>query len=1037
MRRIFALMMTGAMLFSSLSAYAESAEEVEESIFLLPTSVVGVVEPADESGGGLRYCLPNGAIAEDPVMLEEMQNEIRGFYEMGYTYIELALGVHDATVYAAVDSDEWRDTLKAVYSVCNEIGMEVQLHMGFINSGEPFIIIDEGDEVEGEGSFRQKKLFTTNTIAFEGGSFPAEFSLYGDAYNNANTPVAVLAIHYEDTEEGKKQLEAVQLPLDDFTGEVTEAIAEEAEEEEEETEEPENEQPFPMGGWGMPEEETFDYSFVMTYTGSGEAIGTEGETWEITGYYQVIDPSNENTSGLNAFTTSTYCLVDYFSVESAQAHIDTYMNKVFDEELIELIKANEGGFMYDGSDGHPATSATTWTDGLPDRFEEVNGYDLTEYLGVIYSDYLLDEDESDRIFYDKLEALTSLYCDYLEYMTEWANSLNTTYIHQAGYSTKVNTAEVMMSVEQPEVESLDFRDNLGGYVYVTSAAHMAGSNIISNEMGAMIDTNYGADVTPLIQSINIALASGVNQMILHTSSFKYFNDDEGYMWPGNSLSYQNHPDFNATIPSWEVMDYVAEYIDRAQSAMQQGVAERDVAVYIHLYEESEKEADSFKSYEEMMSYGYTFDYMTADMLPMDAAQTVRDGVIDPDGGAYKAFIVDMDTLLDGCRMSTSSAEYILQYAEAGIPIIVIGDIPTKTESLLDDAADLAAVWEEIEATGNMYRISSDSELPSKLMELGIQANAQYEETCGIVNYMRTTDSANYYFLYNRGDSYYIEYALEKADANVSISLKGEGQPYQINLWSGEVTKIGDYTIADGYTTINLALEVDEATVIVIDKEDSGSTHAIMLDDMNDYYYDENGKLYLRAYHDGEYEISLSDDTVVTVSVPELATISLDSWMLDIESWTPTYEYGTQGMEGTETTRTMLDTIELDSLVPWSEIEDLDQSVSGIGYYTTTFTLNGDYDGAVIDLGAVYDVAKIYINDNEVIIDEQALTADIGAYLAEGENKLAVEVPTGLINIIKTLSLEKDMNSNITRLDWAENGLYGDVVITPYVDILIQ
>jgi len=1001
------------------------------SVAALPDSVSAVAEPADIAAGGLRYCLPNGAVAEDPLWLEQMQNEIREFYAQGYRCIELTLGIHDATLYAAIDSDAWKNTMKAVYTVCNEIGMRVQLHMGFINSGEPIIIIDEGDEIEGQGNFRQKVLFATNSVSFEGGSFPGELVLTGDAYNAANTLQAVLAVRYETVDEGKKQVEVIQLPLDDFTGKLVEAVVEEGKEEKK------NEDARPPFGFGQPQPETYDYNYVLTYAGAGGAIGEAGETWEITAYYQGINPRNDKSSGFTAKTTSTLCTVDYFSVDGAAAHIDTYTNKVFDGELIEMIKENNGGFMYDGSDGHPNTTATTWSEGLPARFEELNGYDLLDCLGVIYSDYTLGREQDRRLFYDKLEALSSLYCDYLDRMTEWSNSLNTTYIHQAGYSTKVNTMKVMASVQQPEVESLDFRDNIGGYVSVTSAAHMAGSNIISNEMGAMVNTNYGADVTPLIQAINIALASGVNQMILHTTSFKYFNDNEGYMWPGNSLSYQNHPDFNPTIPSWEVMGYVGGYIHRTQAAMQQGTAQRDVAVYMHLYEESEKNADPFKSYEDLMSYGYTFDYLSTDMLAMEAARTIENGVIDPGGGAYKAFVLDPVTLLDDCRMPTQSAEYILKYAEAGIPIIVIGSVPTRTESLIDDAEDLAAIWRAIEATGNMYIVASDADIAAKLMELGIKANAEYSEASGVVNYMRSTESANYYFLYNRGDSYYIEYARDKADANHAISFKGEGQPYQVNPWTGDVTKIGDFVIEDGYTTINAALEVDESTLIIIDKEDAPTTHATNIDGTNDYFYGEGGGLYLRASADGEYEVALSGGETVTAKVSGLADeLLLTHWNLDIESWTPTYDYGTQGVEGTETTKTMLDTIKLDRLVPWSEIEGLDPSVSGIGYYTTTFTLDGAFDGAMLELGSVYDVAKVYINGEEVVLDQQALTVDLGAYVTEGENTLLVTVPTGLINILKTLSLEDGINGNITKLDWAENGLYGGVVVTPYIDTLI-
>jgi hypothetical protein len=67
----------------------------------------------------------------------------------------------------------------------------------------------------------------------------------------------------------------------------------------------------------------------------------------------------------------------------------------------------------------------------------------------------------------------------------------------------------------PECETLGFSDNLDSYRQFAGPAHLAGKRIISNEAGAEYGKAYQEPVSEVVWSLNRALATSVNQFVLH------------------------------------------------------------------------------------------------------------------------------------------------------------------------------------------------------------------------------------------------------------------------------------------------------------------------------------------------------------------------------------------------------------------------------------------------------------------------------------------------------------------------------------------
>lgn len=345
---------------------------------------------------------------------------------------------------------------------------------------------------------------------------------------------------------------------------------------------------------------------------------------------------------------------------------------------------------------------------------------------MIYSGYDLPGDGNQRLNIEKLKVLSIMYGDFLKRMSDWLEGYGMGYHHQAAYSTHLETQEAMGHISVPEVESLNYMDCMGGYIAATSAARLHGHQKVSCEMGATFRNPYNGRLRNLLTQINLALVSGVNQMKLHTSTFRY---GENGLWPGTNIHYSSLPDFNDTQPFWSEMDLICGAIDRGQFVVRRGKAKRDVLVYLRRFQEPEGATDNL---DHLLKYGYTYDYYNAEMLELLADG--KNGVIDPERAGFKAIIVEESLLCRDGRMPSRAASAILRQAKAGVPVIVQGKPPEKTEGLHDSDETLHSLWTEIEATGNYCRVETVEEIVPVLREFGVRPYLEPEHTGGLVSW---------------------------------------------------------------------------------------------------------------------------------------------------------------------------------------------------------------------------------------------------------------------------------------------------------------
>lgn len=261
--------------------------------------------------------------------------------------------------------------------------------------------------------------------------------------------------------------------------------------------------------------------------------------------------------------------------------------------------------------------------------------------------------------------------------------------------------------------------------------------------------------------------------------------------------------------------------------------------------------------------------------------------------------------------------------------------------------------------------------------------------------------------------------------HTTVTLTGEGKPYVLEAWSGEIRPVGLYSEKDGKITLDISLIGREAMMVCVAKDtagfpDTGDLHAVSV--TGGEIVIEDGALMHRAPASGTYGVTLSDNARKSIEVtgfPETVELS-KGWDLKLLSYGPTEKGAALSMENvydysvdpTVSVVTEVDFSGID-LGTWSDlpatsaqltklgVEGMNK-VSGIGYYTKTFELPQDWDG---EIGAYlkFDhnsdmIAAVTINGHRLGIANQISDlVDAHKYFKKGINTIEIKLDTTLQN----------------------------------------
>lgn len=944
----------------------------------------------------VRYWLPGGWAATN---LDEIRREIKELADAGYGTIEVA-DVRDKMSQTELDalakpdengdsylygSKNWEKSIKTVLEAAKEYGITVDLTFGQrwpASSNE----ITPNDEAAA-------KELVYGTVELG----------KGESHSGAVTVNSYVTTSEEENPIIENKLIGVYAAQ--YTGTETVKIA---------------------GGFMQPAKEYTQYTLdestmqMLTPDENGAVAFTAPEdnyvllavyqrgTGQLVGY----QPAMDNHTG----TEYDSYVIDHFGhagVDVVQAY---YENNLFaDPETEQLMKAVGGTFFEDSLE---MTSVCLWTDDMLDEFEECAGYSLKENLPyVLYlnamnttSPFVLENDSDnkvERVRNDYIETLSNLYNkEHVQNMVDWADTFGMGYRVQA-YGSTIDSALASATATNPEGESLTFGNKHDSFRVMAAGRDMGGNTLLSDEIGANFGygSSYGFPFDDLLANFNKNYASGVNSMYLHGYSYAYSPEAE---WPGFHAFGSSIPGpFSSRMPEWTHINDITDYINRTQYVLQQGVQKTDVAIYQPTYNAS-FDAPYYTD-TGLTEAGYSYQFFTRSLFKLDSA-TVQNGVLNPDGPGYRAMILN-----DEPAMAVETIDKLIEYANAGLPIIVVGQTPTTSIAYGDSDAEVVAKFDQLLAIDGVVRVEDTTGVVSALSKAGVTPDAAKQTAnANVITLHRSTGDADFYYLYNEGTD----------TANLAVTLTGEGSPFLLDPWTGDITPIVNYTVQNGKVTI--PVEIASTDNMLIGLSASGIFGEAATDYATSASTDvryEDGKLTARVFENGSYEVTDNSNQTFAGEVTDIPeTTVLDGWDLTVETWS----------KGDNADNDVLDTKKTDvvigetPLVAWKEIEQLGETAAGVGRYATTFPFDtANSTGAVLDIEEAFDTFRVFVNGQQLpaanLITKQI---DLGGYLVSGENTLVIEVASTLANAVGMRSPQS-------------YGLIGDVSVIPYRDVVLE
>lgn len=439
--------------------------------------------------------------------------------------------------------------------------------------------------------------------------------------------------------------------------------------------------------------------------------------------------------------------------------------------------------------------------------------------------------------------------------------------------------------------------------------------------------------------------------------------------------------------------------------------------------------------------GYTYNYISADNLALFEAEVV-DGVLAPDGPAYRALIIPGDA-----NITASAIGKIQEYAAEGLPIILSGGTPGYYYS--GNGTEKGAVLEGIEALqadANVYSVA-DGGAADLLTQLGIIPNVRVSTNGSwIPTWREDAESKSMYcFVLNDSENF----------TTGTIDVPTTAVPYIMDTWTGEERPLLKYETSRGRTLIPLSLNPGDTILLSFKNATSASKlpgfHAISAPStVLDILWDNDSS---------EMEVQIvAGDWDLPVTLTDGRTISSDSttapapayaisnWTLTVEHWEAPANLSDAGVIAVKHNTTQTLTSPLPS---WIDVPAL-ANVSGVGYYTADITWSGNTSssGLYLSLPTITHIARVSINNTPLPpLNPLKPQVDITPYLTPGTNTVTITTPALMWNYLRSI-IDDLTFMYLPASTWllfatgglpamTDNGLIGEVEVIPFTKVVLS
>lgn len=669
------------------------------------------------------------------------------------------------------------------------------------------------------------------------------------------------------------------------------------------------------------------------------------------------------------------------------------------------------------------------------------------------ADFVTDPVKDKKLRHDFFRVLTELYCgNHLQVYTDWAQAqpgkLDTRV--QAAYLYALDQDKAFHHVTIPEYESLNSSDRLDANRAVAGAAHAAGRNTISYEMGArsvsFTRETYSMAWYDWLWHCNDAFISGINATVLH--GVEYLYGRTARVWPGPCMAM---PFAALAEPTGQRMPYfrlmketVSTYLAREQYVLTRGKPALDVAVYYYYNEVLNDYLDYFTD-PALAAAGYCYEFLGDDSLRL-AAEHCDGTALLTESGCYRALVIDQyrrgargqSAPGPGARqpkdfegqgfMPRKTARLVRELAGKGLPVVIVGKAPDRGAGFSDGPdAVIREIFAEISGRSNVAHAETEADVPAALRRLGIMPCAEFSpdtDNTDLYSFHRKDGDTDFYLFFNR--SHTIHWKGEVCDPamlqvnpdhtiRTEVTLCGEGTPVRLDCWTGEIFALPFTTLPDGRKKIQVELKPSEMLTIAVGHGFHGEKTPC-------------------------FGAMTGEQTVTGWSLELKLFRPSDKWL---EDPVVSSDFG----EGTMTEIVFEKLLNLDpapagKLLPWIQLPlgEHPERASGIGVYRAEFELT-EFDPAgeitVLSIDEATELFTVKVNGTPVSFpqtDAFGSRQDITAAARPGKNTLEITVAGGLWNAAKyynTLAHQKneEVVPQLSEESWqAPDGLLGAVTV---------
>jgi hypothetical protein len=668
-----------------------------------------------------------------------------------------------------------------------------------------------------------------------------------------------------------------------------------------------------------------------------------------TGEWVVLRLGYSLTGTLNhpATAEATGLEVDKLDQNAVKDYIETYLG-TYAGTLSPQLMGRRGvkALLTDSIE----VGAYNWTAGMLDQFKRLRGYDPTPFLPALTGIVIGSSEQSDSFLWDFRRTLAQLTAQsHYGQIARTARERGLTYYGESREGTRVSigddmemrqNADIPMSAMWTYTPAHGPRSN---YVIdirgAASVAHIYGQNLVAAESMTSALVPWGFSPRILKPIIDLEFALGVNRPVIHTSVHQPLVGRK----PGLSLMIFGQY-FNRNETWAEQAEPWVSYISRNAHLLQQGKFAADVAYF---YGEEAPLAGLYgegSALPKDLPVGYGFDFANSDVV-LNKLTVANGGLETASGMHYRLLYLGGSSH----KMTLPVLRKLRDLVTAGA--VIVGDRPSGSPSLADNAAEFASLADALWSTGGPAtektvgkgKVIFGHDVNKALAALGVQRDFDYQkpEAGSEVMFLhRRLPDGDLYFLSNRVD--------RQQTINATFRVTGK----RPELWHAEDGRVEpvSYRIEHGRTTIPLSLEGNGSVFVVFRHPASAPTITVP--------QPSESKL---ATLDGAWELRFAPN----LGAPEKTT--------------------------------------LDRLVSWSENPD-----PGVKYFSGTAAYQKSFEAPagwlkkgqrlILDLGDVRELAEVSVNGRPLgIVWHPPYRIDITNAVKAGPNTLEVKVTNLWVN----------------------------------------